>query len=318
MASGPWAAHDRAARADRPQDGAPLRRRRLRTRTLGLKRGDPEDKLTDGFIAEVLEAGKPGRPPGDRGAAWQPLKEHRQFIEERLEKKLKLIKIHRQFVRFAGHPVAYRTFVRFCHDELGHHKDNTTVRVADCEPGHELQVDFGRMGLLFDLVTGRRRVCHALILTAVYSRHMFVWLTFQQRLEDVIAGFEAGWAFFDGTFRVVVPDNIKAIVDYADAIDPRLNNAFIEYAQDRGFVIVTVPKTRSRLPPPGKQELTAGASDRSAAWARLEKRYRKKLERNAFVLLRASNRFRRKRRLHTLRRLGGRCHPLGVRCFSKR
>jgi hypothetical protein len=63
-----------------------------------------------------------------------------------------------------------------------------------------VQVDFGRMGLLFDLTTGRRRVCHALIFTAVFSRHMFVWLTFSQRLQDVLAGFERAWAFYGGVF----------------------------------------------------------------------------------------------------------------------
>ena len=76
-----------------------------------------------------------------------------------------------------------------------------TVRVADGEPGDELQVDFGRMGLLAD--NGRRRVVWALILTACYSRHTFVWLTFRQTTEEVIAGCEAAWAFFGGVFAVV-------------------------------------------------------------------------------------------------------------------
>jgi hypothetical protein len=46
---------------------------------------------------------------------------------------------------------------------------------------------------------------------------------------------------------------------------------------------VTVPKTRSRLPTPGEQEVMAGASDRFAAWARLEKCYREKLETPSFA-----------------------------------
>jgi transposase len=213
----------------------------------GLRRGDSEDELTDDLIAEVLDAVIPGRPRGDHGAAWQLLVANKGFIEKRLGKdnddnrtknnKLTLLKVHDQFVRHTGHPVAYRTFVRFCHDELGYAKDTTTVRVADCEPGQEVQVDFGRMGLLFDLLTGRRRVCHALIFTAVFSRHMFVWLTFQQRFEDLIAGFESAWAFYQGVFRVVIPDNVKTIVDQAHLTDPRFNDAFIEYAQARGFVI---------------------------------------------------------------------------------
>ena len=42
---------------------------------------------------------------------------------------------------------------------------STTVRVDDPPPGVELQVDFGRLGLVAD--GERRRVCQALIFTAV-------------------------------------------------------------------------------------------------------------------------------------------------------
>jgi hypothetical protein len=48
------------------------------------------------------------------------------------------------------------------------------VRVADCEPGTECLVDFGKMGLPYDPQAGRRRVVHALIFTADYSRHCYV------------------------------------------------------------------------------------------------------------------------------------------------
>jgi len=37
-----------------------------------------------------------------------------------------------------------------------------------------------------------------LIFTAVFSRHMFVWLTFAQTLEAIVAGCEAAWRFFGG------------------------------------------------------------------------------------------------------------------------
>ena len=99
--------------------------------------------------------------------------------------------------------------------------------------------------MLTDAADGRRRVVHGLIFTAVYSRHMFVWPTYRQTLADVIAGFEAAWEFFGGVFAVVIPDNMKAIVDRADAIDPELNDAFREYAQSRGFAI---DPTRVRSP----------------------------------------------------------------------
>ena len=75
------------------------------------------------------------------------------------------------------------------------------MRVADGEPGHELQIDFARLGQLHDAVSGKRRVCHALIFTAVFSRHMFVWLSFTQTTDAVIAGCEAAWRFFKSARR---------------------------------------------------------------------------------------------------------------------
>ena len=42
---------------------------------------------------------------------------------------------------------------------------------------------------------------YALIFTAVYSRHMFVWLSYSQTLVAVIAGCQAAWEFFGGCSR---------------------------------------------------------------------------------------------------------------------
>ena len=108
-----------------------------------------------------------------------------------------------------------------------------TVRVADGEPGDELQVDFGRLGFL---VTATGGGCVGVDLHRLLSRHCFVWLTHRQTVADVIDGFEAAWAFFGGVFRTVIPDNMKAIVDGADPLEPRLNQAFVEYAQRAGSV----------------------------------------------------------------------------------
>jgi len=228
----------------------------------GLCPGDGEDQLTDELIAVVVDAVKVGRRPGDgRGRTWQLLEDNKDFIESKLKgksnengksnDKVKLTKIVTLLYRRTGEKIPYRTLHRFCVAELGYRRTETTVRVDDCDPGHELQVDFGRMGLLLDPGLARRRVLWALIFTGVYSRHMFVWLTHSQKLNAVIDAFEEAWTFFDGVFRVVIPDNIKAIVDHADATDPRLNDAFYEYAQERGFVIdptrVRHPKDKPRV-----------------------------------------------------------------------
>lgn len=94
-----------------------------------------------------------------------------------------------------GLVVPYRTLHRFAVAELGFGRRHTTLPVADGIPGQEIQVDSGRLGLINDPTTGRRRVAHGLIFTVVYSLHMFVYPRLHQTLEAVVAGFDAAWGF---------------------------------------------------------------------------------------------------------------------------
>jgi hypothetical protein len=218
----------------------------------GLVRDGGEEQLTDELIGQVCELVRPHRPDG-HGAAWATLKSnHDQLKSWLVDEHLTVVKVHELLGRRSV-VVPERTLHRYALEVLGVGRSarGKTVRVADGEPGSELQVDFGKMGLIADAESGRRRVCWALIFTAVYSRHMFVWLSFRQTTEAVIAGCEAAWAFFDGVFRVLIPDNMAAIVDTADALNPRFNQAFVEYAQSRGFVIdparVRTPTDKPRV-----------------------------------------------------------------------
>ena len=201
----------------------------------GLVRDGGEGQLTDELLGAVIEAVRPERPDG-HGQAWEACRAEHDRIKAWLEKDLKLTKVEDLLAR-RGVVVPYRTLHRYAADELGFGGRGSTVPVVDGEPGHELQIDFGRLGMMFDPETGRRRTLWALIFTAHLSRHTFVWLSWRQQLEDVIAGCEAAWEFYDGVFRVLIPDNMKSIVDRADPTAPRLNVTFVEYAQARGFVI---------------------------------------------------------------------------------
>jgi transposase len=147
---------------------------------------------------------------------------------------LSIVKIEQLLAR-RGVVVPYRTLHRFAVERCGFRVRGSTVRVVDGEPGVECQVDFGQLGLLADPQTGRRRRVHALIFTAVLSRHMFVWLTYSQTLTAVIAGCEAAWTFFGGCFKVLIPNNHKPVVTKADAVNPRLSVGWLDYAQHVGF-----------------------------------------------------------------------------------
>jgi transposase len=141
---------------------------------LGLDRDGGDEQLGDEFIGRVVEAVRPHRRDG-RGQAWHVLEaQHDQLERWLVDEKLTVVKAHELLER-QGVVVPQRTLHRYALEVLDVGRGRgTTVRVADGEPGDELQVDFGRMGLVFDPAAGRNRVAHALVFTACFSRHCYV------------------------------------------------------------------------------------------------------------------------------------------------
>ena len=158
--------------------------------------------------------------------------------------RLQLTRI-RELLAARGCQVAYSSLHRFIARRNWRGRSRGTVRMEDTAPGEVAELDFGRLGRILDPETGRLRTAWALIVVLAYSRHSFVWPTFSQKLEDVIAGLEAAWAFFGGIPRYLVIDNFPAAVAGADALHPRLTRGFLEYSQHRDFI--TDP-TRVRHP----------------------------------------------------------------------
>jgi transposase len=216
----------------------------------GVVRGGGEAQLSDELIGRVVEAVRPHRVDG-HGESWRLLGQHHEKVQRWVEADLTAVKIADLLCR-QGVVVPRRTVQRYVAEVCGRTRgQGNTVRVADGEPGDECQVDFGRMGLVPDPAAGRNRVTYALIFTACYSRYQFVWLTHRQTTQAVIEGCEAAWGFFGGVFRTVIPDNMEAIVDDADCLEPRINQAFAEYAQSRRFRVdparVRRPKDKPRV-----------------------------------------------------------------------
>jgi transposase len=138
----------------------------------GLARDGGEGQLTDGLIGQVIEAVRPARQ-GGHGSAWRALEAEHEQIRQWVADGVTVVKIGTK-LEHQGVAVPYRTLHRFCVERCDFGRGGTTVRVADREPGVELQIDFAQMGLLHDPGAGRRRRVHALIFTAAYPRHMFV------------------------------------------------------------------------------------------------------------------------------------------------
>jgi hypothetical protein len=251
-------------------------RRYVRTaKSLGWEPGT--DPPSEALAAEVFLR---HRTSGERspGEVEEELRPHLETIRQWLtpgpgEKRgLRLTKV-RQLLERQGTRVPYSSLHRFAIKHCGFGKaQRTTVRMAECEPGELAEVDFGRLGLVPDPETGRRRVAWALSVILVHSRHQYVHVTFSQKLSDVINGLEDAWIRFGGVPRRVAIDNMKTAITKADPYDPIFQRTFEGYARHRGFVI---DATRSR-DPTGKPHVERGVPYiresffRGESWINLE------------------------------------------------
>jgi len=214
----------------------------------GLRKGGALSITDEQFAAVLAEL----KAPVERihGDAWALCEQQRDFIEKQLADDVMLTKVGRLLKR-RGVELPYATLHRFAVRELGFGHQAPTIPVADCAPGAEVQLDTGWMTTLEPDVFGKRRRFRAWIFTAVFSRHRFAYPCFDETTKSAIEACEAAWAFFGGVFAVVIPDNTKVIVNKADPLKPLINEAFLEYAQARGFTVDPArawhPKDKARV-----------------------------------------------------------------------
>jgi transposase len=212
----------------------------------------PRDRALEDSEVHAVAQRQQVRPSPDPSAEWKQIAQHRTRIEAWLggARPLRLRKVHILLER-EGLEASYATLRRYAIEELGWHKKEPTVLLDDAPPGQEAQIDFGKMGLLLDPETERRRVLWALIITLSFSRYMFVWPTFLQTTAAVCEGLDRAFRFFGAMPRTLIPDNAKAMIAEPDALSPRLTEAFADYVQARGLFVdparVRCPKDKPRV-----------------------------------------------------------------------
>jgi transposase len=199
--------------------------------------------------ALAAELGRRLHPASDRdaGEIEAQLQGHVEQIRAWLtpaptEKRgLRLTKVHQLLAR-TGVTVPYSSLHRFAVKHCGFGaRARITVRMADVAPGELAEIDFGRLGLVHDPATNRRRLAWALLVVLPASRHQYVYVTFSQTVAAVIHGLEDAWVFFGGVTRRVVLDNLRAAITKADRYDPIFQRTMEEYARHRGFVLDPAP-----------------------------------------------------------------------------
>lgn len=157
----------------------------------------------------------------------------REQIEAALKQGLSIQRIYQDLVegQFGGSYYAVRRFVlrRVDAQEL-------PFRRMECEPGQELQVDFGQGGWVVE--EGKRRRPHLFRAVLSHSRKGYSEVVWRQTAESFLRCLENAFRHFGGVTVTVVIDNLKAGVIRADWYDPELNPKLEEFARHYGTVIL--------------------------------------------------------------------------------
>ena len=105
------------------------------------------------------------------------------------------------------------------------------------EPGECAQVDFGSGPVLLNPFTGKRQRTHFFVMTLCFSRHMYVEMVWDQKVQTWLRCHRNAFEWFGGVTPRVIIDNLKSAVTRACRYDPAIQRSYEDFARDYGFII---------------------------------------------------------------------------------
>lgn len=146
---------------------------------------------------------------------------------------------------------SYSSFKRYLKEVHISYKNRKITCRIETPPGNQIQVDYAKVGMLYDPSVKRKRSVYAFIGTLSYSRHKYVEFVYQQDQKSFVESHVKMFNFFGGVTETIVIDNLKAGVIKPDLYDPTLNRSYSEMAEHYGCFIDTArvasPKDKPKV-----------------------------------------------------------------------
>ena len=204
--------------------------------------------LVRGWFPELVDAKA-------RSLTFAVIDAHRGLITEMVTTNT-VATVHQRLRDEHGLAAGISSFRRYVASEFPDEslRDRVTVLRPEVAAGEEAQIDYGHLGSWLDPATGRVRRVWAFVMVLACSRHMFVRPVLRLDSASWVAAHVAGFAFFGGAPRRLVPDNLATGVDRPDLYDPKINRAYAELAAHYGCLVdparALKPKDKPRVERP--------------------------------------------------------------------
>jgi transposase len=194
--------------------------------------------------------------PTARAVTWPQIAAHHQWIADQLAVPVTVATIAQRLRDDHQVVVSESTVRRYIATTFTEARveDRVTVARGAVEPGSEAQIDYGRLGMWCDPVSGRRVAVWVFAMILSCSRALFVQPVLKMDQGSWNASHVAAFEFFGGVPARLVCDNLKTGVDRADLYDPQINLAYGELATFYGTLIdparARKPKDKPRIERP--------------------------------------------------------------------
>ena len=170
----------------------------------------------------------------------EKLKEHLEEIRNLIHDEKEPVKpktawlIVKEKYRLKG---SYESFKVFCRQQGIKRKPSSEIIRIELEPGIETQLDYGKMGTLYDAKEKRNRAVHAFCGILSCSRLPYIEYCFSQDQRQFVRSNVRMFEYYGGVTEVISVDNMKQAVIKPDLYEPQLNRSYQEMAEYYGTFI---------------------------------------------------------------------------------
>jgi transposase len=214
----------------------------LHRKTVGRYIGAAAKCTTDLITGSGVEAGakcttnsitgSDSSPPGPKSQC----SEFSAAIEAKLEAGLSAQRIYQDLVTENAFPGSYQSVRRF----VAKLKEKEPRRVwrMECDPGDEMQIDFGLGAPLHEQSGKRPRRSWVFRAVLSYSRKGYSEAVIRQDVETFLRCLENAIRCFGGVPKLLNLDNLKAAVTKADWYDPEIHPKLAEFCRHYGMHVM--------------------------------------------------------------------------------